>query len=166
MVTPSPLRYPGGKTKLYPYIIKILEANPMDEITYVEPYAGGSGLALSLLFTNKVNNIIINDYDYAIYAFWYTVLNHTDELCEKIADIPITLEQWDIQKHIYLNNADYNVIDVGFSTFFLNRTNRSGIINGGLFLFCFFFHIIPYLIMYYSDHKNNCTIMFLFGLFI
>ena len=132
MVTPSPLRYPGGKTKLYPYIIKILETNPMNDITYVEPYAGGCGLALSLLFTDKVQNIIINDYDYAIYAFWYSVLNHEEELCQKIIDTPVTLEQWEIQKNIYLNSANYNILDVGFSTFFLNRTNRSGIINGGM----------------------------------
>lgn len=132
MITPSPLRYPGGKTKLYPYINKILDSNPMNEITYIEPYAGGCGLALSLLFNSKVKNIIINDYDYAIYAFWHSVLNNSEELCEKIIATPVTLEQWDIQKHIYINYTQYNITDVGFSTFFLNRTNRSGIINGGI----------------------------------
>lgn len=132
MVTPSPLRYPGGKTKLYPYISRVMDANPMNNTTYVEPYAGGCGLALTLLFQNRVNNIIINDYDYAIYAFWYCVLNRTAELCERILETPVTIEQWDIQKNIYLNSRDYDILDAGFATFFLNRTNRSGIINGGI----------------------------------
>ncbi len=132
MISPSPLRYPGGKTKLYPYLVHILDANPMENITYVEPFAGGCGLALTLLQENKVKHIIINDYDFTIYAFWYSVLNLTDDLCNLIQNTPITINQWDIQKEIYVNHRQYNILDVGFATFFLNRTNRSGIINGGI----------------------------------
>lgn len=132
MQSPSPLRYPGGKTKLFPYIKKIIQENNLKDSIYVEPFAGGCGLAISLLKNRLVHEIVINDYDYAIYAFWYSILNYTDDFCEKIKNIDVSLEQWDIQKNIYNNQDNHTIFDVGFSTFFLNRTNRSGIINGGI----------------------------------
>jgi DNA adenine methylase len=132
MQSPSPLRYPGGKTKLFPYMQKIIEINNLQNTTYIEPFAGGCGLAISLLKNNIVHDIIINDYDYAIYAFWYSILHDTDEFCERIQNININVEQWDAQREVYLNQDQNTLFDVGFSTFFLNRTNRSGIINGGI----------------------------------
>lgn len=128
----SPLRYPGGKTKLFPYMNKIIEYNHLNNATYVEPFAGGSGLALALLEQNIVSNIIINDYDYAIYAFWHSILNDKDEFCDRIREIDITVNQWDVQKGIYLNQDNNSLMDIAIATFFLNRTNRSGIINGGM----------------------------------
>jgi len=132
MQSPSPLRYPGGKTKLFPYVQKILDVNNLHNTTYVEPFAGGCGLAISLLKNNLVQDIIINDYDYAIYAFWYSVLHDTDQFCERIQNINIDVDQWDIQRKIYLNQGQNTLLNVGFASFFLNRTNRSGIINGGI----------------------------------
>lgn len=127
----SPLRYPGGKVKLYNYVVKILENNNLIGCTYVEPFAGGSGLALKLLFKNKVKRIILNDFDPAIYSFWYCVLYKTEELCNLIRNVDVTLEEWDKQKKIYLS-APTDKLLYGFSTFFLNRTNRSGVITGGM----------------------------------
>lgn len=132
MQSPSPLRYPGGKTKLFPYVKKIINENNLQKSIYIEPFAGGCGLAISLLKKGLVNKIVINDYDYAIYSFWYSILNYTDEFCERIENIDVNLDQWDIQKNIYNHQDEHTILDVGFSTFFLNRTNRSGIINGGV----------------------------------
>lgn len=127
----SPLRYPGGKNKLSAFIAKICIDNNING-TYVEPYAGGAAVALSLLFENFVKDIIINDKDRSIYAFWYSVLNHTDALCDLITNTDINLQEWRIQKDIQNNKEFANLLDLGFSTFFLNRTNRSGIIKGGV----------------------------------
>lgn len=132
MPSPSPLRYPGGKFKLYPYMEKIITQNELQHCTYIEPFAGGCGLALSLLQNNLVNRIIINDYDYAVYAFWYSIINHTEDFCNKINEVKVDIYEWDLQKEIYLNQNMHTIFDVGFSAFFLNRTNRSGIINGGI----------------------------------
>lgn len=128
----SPLRYPGGKTKLYPYIKDIIQYNNLTSSIYIEPFAGGCGLALKLLMNNDVKSIILNDFDYAIYAFWYSILNDPDAFCEKIEGETINLEQWHLHKMIYNNQSEFSLFEVGFSTFFLNRTNRSGILNGGI----------------------------------
>lgn len=129
---PSPLRYPGGKMKLANFIEDSIIKNNIQGGTYVEPFAGGAGVALQMLFLENVSNIIINDIDKSIYAFWHSVLNETDELCEMIKNVDITVEEWENQKKIQKNKEDAGLLSLGFSTFFLNRTNRSGIINGGL----------------------------------
>lgn len=128
----SPLRYPGGKAKLYPYIREILEINNLLGETYIEPFAGGAGLALRLLLNGDVKRIIINDLDPAIYYFWYCVLNHTNDLCKLILDTPITPEEWHKQKAIYVAGFNNNPLEFAFATFFLNRTNVSGVLTGGI----------------------------------
>lgn len=130
--TYSPLRYPGGKTKLYDYVYKLLEANELLGETYVEPFAGGAGLAIKLLLKNDVKRIVINDFDPAIYAFWYCVLNQADELCNLIEQTEVTVRAWEQQKAIYEDQKNHTQLDVAFATFFLNRTNVSGVIKGGI----------------------------------
>lgn len=130
--TLSPLRYPGGKAKLFPVIKKIMGENNLFGSTYVEPFAGGAGLALLLLKEKLVKKIIINDLDRSIYAFWYSVLNYTDSFIKKIEEIPVNINEWYKQKEVQEKKEKINLFDLGFSTFFLNRTNVSGIIKGGV----------------------------------
>jgi DNA adenine methylase len=130
--TLSPLRYPGGKTKFYSYVRKILECNNLLGQTYIEPFAGGAGLAIKLLLNGDVKRIVINDYDPAIYAFWYSVLHYTEDLCNLIWEADITPLEWQRQREIYLQNNISKSLELGFSAFFLNRTNVSGVIKGGM----------------------------------
>ena len=130
-ITLSPLRYPGGKTKLYNKIVDILEFNELENITYVEPFAGGAGLAIKLLLNNNVRNIVINDIDPSIFAFWFSVLNFTDELCSRIDDCPITIAERERQIDVLKDQGSYSLIDIGLATLFLNRTNISGILTAG-----------------------------------
>lgn len=130
--TYSPLRYPGGKSKLFNYTKNLITTNNLVNCTYVEPFAGGAGLAFALLYNNIVSNIILNDIDRSIYSFWYSVLNHNEELCDLIENTPVCLNEWYKQKEIQENKQNVDLLTLGFSTFYLNRTNRSGIIKGGI----------------------------------
>lgn len=127
----SPLRYPGGKTSLLPFFEKIIEDHDLDKITYIEPFAGGAGAALALLLSGKVGRIVINDLDRAIYAFWKSSVFSSAKFIKKIKKTPVTVGEWKKQKAIY-NDPKANLFDLGFATFFLNRTNTSGILDGGL----------------------------------
>jgi DNA adenine methylase len=127
----SPLRYPGGKNKLSAFLAQICIDNKIDS-HYVEPYAGGASVALFLLLEGYVERITINDKDKAIYAFWHSVLNETDSLCHLIENTDISVQEWRKQKIIQSDKSNTNLLELGFSTLFLNRTNRSGIINGGM----------------------------------
>ncbi|MGR5465211.1 DNA adenine methylase [Photobacterium damselae] len=128
----SPLRYPGGKGKLSYYIKSVIVDNSLHDGTYVEPYAGGSAIALELLIENYMKNIIINDSDPAIYAFWETIVNNSEQLCSKISNTKVSMDTWHESKKIIENIKDFSLLDIAFSTFFLNRTNRSGILKAGV----------------------------------
>lgn len=132
MANYSPLRYPGGKGKLAPYVEAILLLNGLEGAHYAEPFAGGGAVALSLLFSERVKQIHINDLDWSVYAFWKAATDHTDDLIAKIIETEVTVENWRQQREIKKDITNRDVVEVGFSTFFLNRTNRSGILNGGL----------------------------------
>lgn len=128
--TPSPLRYPGGKTQIYPFVKDILFMNGLIGCTYVEPFAGGAGLALKLLLNNDVESIVINDYDSAIYAIWHCILYETQKFCDAIENAILSIDEWYLQKDKFIKSS--NIFELGFSAFFLNRTNLSGIIKGGV----------------------------------
>jgi len=128
----SPLRYPGGKAKIYYNVKNIIESNFLFPPVYAEAFAGGSSLAIRLLLNNIVSEIHINDLDYSIYAFWYSIKHHKNELIEMITSTEVDIDQWRKQKDIYKSQSDgYSIIQKGFATFFLNRTNRSGVLNAG-----------------------------------
>lgn len=130
----SPLRYPGGKGKLAPFFQQVIQKNDLQGGVYVEPYVGGGAVALTLLFSGNVSRIVINDKDRSIFAFWHSVLYQTEELCQLIADTPINMDTWHEQKEYQRTGVkeDTDLLTLGFSSFFLNRTNRSGIIKGGV----------------------------------
>jgi len=128
----TPLRYPGGKGKLAAYVKQVIIDNQLCDGEYAEPYAGGAAIALELLFQKYVSKIRINDVSQHVYSFWKSVLNDTDELCRLVRDTRLSVAAWDRQKKIFANPQDHDYLCVGFATFFLNRTNRSGILNGGV----------------------------------
>lgn len=131
-VTDSPLRYPGGKTQLKKFVLDILKVLPLsNDSIYVEPFAGGAGVALSLLLNKHVKKIYINDIDTSIFCFWSSILTQTNDFITRIINTPITIDEWYRQRDIMLNKDSHSMLDVGFSTFYLNRTNVSGIIKGG-----------------------------------
>lgn len=127
----SPLRYPGGKGRLAQYVIDLIEMNDLTGCHYAEAYAGGAGIAISLLYLEYASHVHLNDIDPAVYSFWRAVLDHPEDMARLVRDTPITLDERLRQKGIY-RDTDATTLELGFATFYLNRTNRSGIIHGGV----------------------------------
>lgn len=128
----TPLRYPGGKRRLATVVARLLEENGLKDVQYVEPYAGGAAIALALLMEEYASVIHINDLSRPVYAFWHTVLNDAEDLCRRIECVKVTMSEWHKQRVVYKNRETADLRDLGFATLFLNRTNRSGIIDGGV----------------------------------
>lgn len=129
----SPLRYPGGKTKLSPIIAELIEQvwGGTVPLVFVEPFAGGAGLGLNIISQGVISRLHLNDLDQGVYAFWKSCIQDTSALCEQIINTSVTVEEWHKQHHIYMNpDNGYSALELGFATFFLNRTNRSGILTG------------------------------------
>lgn len=131
----SPLRYPGGKGRIAPFVAQLLEAQPRRPSIYVEPFAGGAGVALRLLHDEYVDEVVLNDLDAGIAAFWRSVFDQPIELIELLRSCSPSLDEWHRQRTLYVEKAAGD-LELGFATLFLNRTNRSGILTarpiGGL----------------------------------
>lgn len=127
----SPLRYPGGKNCIFPFMSKFFYENDLVGIAYAEPYAGGAGLALHLLIEGYVSKIYINDLDPCIYLFWKAILNRTDEFCQWIESVPVNLETWKYYKDKYKEGVEVDEFEIAKCTFYLNRTNISGVLDAG-----------------------------------
>lgn len=127
----SPLRYPGGKGKLEPFMELLIKQTGHFGGTYVEPFAGGAGIALELLEKEIVNEIVINDLDKGIYSFWRAILTETNRFIDDIRNVELTVNEWNRQRQVIDDCRRYSY-ELGFATFYMNRTNRSGIIKGGV----------------------------------
>lgn len=128
----SPLRYPGGKGKLTNLMELLIDKSERRGGTYIEPFAGGAGVALELLDKDVVTQIVINDLDKGIYSFWRAIIEETDRFIEQVATVPLTIDEWNLQRNVCINNSKRYSFELGFATFYMNRTNRSGIIKGGV----------------------------------
>lgn len=126
----SPLRYPGGKSLMAPFFLDLFKLNNLSNITYVEPYAGGAGAALNLLFSGGIERIWINDANIGVFSFWHTLINESQRFIQTLINTPVTLEEWKKQKAV-VDGAKEPSFELGFATFFLSRTNRSGVITAG-----------------------------------
>ncbi len=126
----SPLRYPGGKSILADFLTNVVDLNDLRGCTYYEPYAGGAGAALKLLKDEVVSEIYINDADPRIYAFWYSVLNDSDNFTNEIRSVPLTMDEWRQQQEICANPTKSGTFELGFAAFYMNRCNRSGVLSG------------------------------------
>lgn len=128
----SPLRYPGGKSIFFPVIKAIINSNELEGGEYFEPFAGGAAVGLELLFSGVVSRIHINDIDVAVYSFWKSIIFQGEDFLDKLERVEINIEEWERQRYIINNLKDFSTLEIGFAAFFLNRTNRSGILKAGV----------------------------------
>lgn len=128
----TPLRYPGGKRRLAPAVMRLLDETELRNVHYAEPYCGGAAVALALLFEEYASTVHINDLSRPVYAFWYSAVNHTDSFCRRIGKVRVTMAEWRRQRAVYDQRDTADLEELGFAAFFLNRTNRSGVIAGGV----------------------------------
>lgn len=129
----SPLRYPGGKSQLSKFVNNLININIDNKSIYCEPFMGGAGVAIELLLNNKIDSLILNDYDSSIYSIWQAILTESERLIDVLEYISLNIDEWKIQRSYYYENKDFIGYDfkLGVAAFYLNRTNRSGIIMGG-----------------------------------
>lgn len=128
----TPLRYPGGKQKLAPFVAEVMVGNQLEGGHYAEPYAGGAGVAIELLLNGTASHIHLNDSCSAVHSFWKSAITDTEELCRRISRASLNVREWRKQQEILRQRDEHSALEVGFSMFYLNRVNRSGILSGGL----------------------------------
>jgi len=126
----SPLRYPGGKGDLANFLEIVIERNNLTGTSFLEPFAGGAGASLRLLFKNVVKEVYLNDADIRIFALWHSILNETNRFVDSVFDVPLNIDEWKKQNEICNLGSSEDLFKLGFACFYMNRCNRSGIIKG------------------------------------
>lgn len=130
--TLSPLRYPGGKASLAGLFADVIAAVGMRNVRYVEPYAGGAGAGIALLRQGLVEHLVINDIDPAVHAFWRAIVERPAAFIRRLEAVPLTIPEWKRQRELYRARDASDFMSLGFAFFYLNRTNRSGVLNAGV----------------------------------
>lgn len=128
----TPLRYPGGKQRLAPFVDEVLQANNAIGWNYVEAYAGGAGVAMQLLLAGRVRRVYLNDSSRQIYAFWKSIVGQADEFCRRISRSSLSIATWKKHREVFRRPDEHDLLELGFSTFYLNRCNRSGVLTAGV----------------------------------
>lgn len=127
-ITYTPVRYPGGKSKIYPVMDAIIEENGLAGCTYAEAFCGGAGLAIKLLLRGRVSRIMLNDVDPAVYSMWRAIVSHPQELCGFLSGCELSIGEWSRQREVLLSSGGPS-LELGMAALYLNRTNRSGILG-------------------------------------
>ena len=129
----TPLRYPGGKSRLLGYVERFLKANHISPDCVCEPFAGTASISVGLLQKGLVDSAYICEKDPLIVAYWKAVKYHIDELVESVKSVEVSMDTWfDFKKYLPENaQTRFSVTELALAFLFYNRTNYSGIIKGG-----------------------------------
>jgi DNA adenine methylase len=112
-------------------LASVRRLNSWGDYPIAEPFAGGAGASLSLLYSEETPHVFINDADVAINAFWWSVTRRPKEFAAKLKGTTANMVEWKRQRGIHSRPSQVSRTDLGFATFYLNRCNRSGIILKG-----------------------------------
>lgn len=127
----TPLRYPGGKGVLKYFLANSVLNNNLKGGVIVEPFCGGSGATIPLLKSGIIEELWMNDASPLISSFWESLFFNTNELVKLIKETPVCMKTWNACKEVVDSPYKHDTLKLGFSSFFLNRTNRSGLLMGG-----------------------------------
>jgi DNA adenine methylase len=125
----SPLRYPGSKQKLVPYLVELLHHNDVQIDTLVEPFVGGGSVFLHLLMNGLAKNVIIADKDPLIASFWSVVFSEPEALVSYVRRARVTLKSFYRYKRVLKHPGGFGQDQQARACLFLNRTSFSGLLT-------------------------------------
>lgn len=125
----SPFRYPGGKTWLIPRIRKWL-ASTLKPLYFIEPFAGGAIVGLTVAFEGFADNVILVEKDEQVASVWHSIINDeggADWLATRINDFNLVTET----AQFVISDKPKNTRELAFQTILQNRIKQGGILADG-----------------------------------
>ncbi|MGD0006204.1 MAG: DNA adenine methylase [Anaerolineaceae bacterium] len=124
----SPFRYPGGKTWLVPFVRQWLINQPKRPLEFIEPFAGGAIIGLTIAFEKLAKHVTLVELDKQVAVVWKTIIYGDYEwLANRIANFDLTLDNVDE----ILAQTEGSEEERAFQTILRNRINRGGILAPG-----------------------------------
>ena len=120
----SPLRYPGGKSR----VAKLLCQYIPPHTEYREPFVGGGAI---FFYKPKVEKNWINDLHPGLYALWRTLRDHFPEfadLCkaQDTTDLRATFDYWINRFDLMKAEGNAQLVERAVQYYFINRTVWTG----------------------------------------
>lgn len=124
----SPFRYPGGKTWLVPTIRKWLRSRKIQPKLFIEPFAGGGIVSLTVAFEKLSDQILMVELDEEVAAVWEAIITGDGQwLAETIRNFDLTIDS--VNK--VLTEEDQTIRSRAFKTILKNRVYHGGILAPG-----------------------------------
>jgi len=127
----SPFRYPGGKTWLVPHIRQWLNHRKPRVCEFIEPFAGGAIVSLTVAFERLADSVTMIEKDEDVAAVWMTILNLRNGhwLADRIAEFDLTEEN--VRAALQTPRWKLRFRGRAFKTILRNRVQRGGILAPG-----------------------------------
>jgi len=125
----SPFRYPGGKTWLVPRIRQWLASVPKPEY-FIEPFAGGAIVGLTVAFEGLADKVILVERDEQVASVWNTIINDdggAEWLATRISDFSVVTET----AQLVISDRPKDTRELAFQTILHNRIKHGGILANG-----------------------------------
>jgi DNA adenine methylase len=128
-----PQQQGGGRTKWSDFGITLSTKiqSVADFLDQSSPMPRVRRSRLNCFYIEYVERVHLNDLSRTVQAFWRSALEFPDDLCKLVWDTPVTVDEWKRQKAVQ-TAPDLDTLALGFSTFFLKRTNRTAVLAGGM----------------------------------
>ncbi len=125
----SPFRYPGGKTWFVPRIRQWLTTLPWCPKEFIEPFAGGAIVGLTVAFEKLAEHVVLVEIDEQVGAVWQAIIEdgQGEWLAQEIEKFVLTPDN----VHQIISNRDLPVSETALQTIIHNRVSRGGILAKG-----------------------------------
>src|ERR1700712_2090169 len=129
-------RYPGGKHKFRAAILPLLQDEKFLTCQYREPFVGAGGIGLQMMVAGH-RTAWINDRDVGIWALWYSVKHHSNELVARIMAYTPSIEDFlPFKKYLLADpkpQSKDEIIQTAFRKLVIHQTSFSGlgVMSGG-----------------------------------
>ncbi|MBX9735480.1 MAG: DNA adenine methylase [Phycisphaerales bacterium] len=124
----SPFRYPGGKTWLIPWIRRWLTSLPERPVEFVEAFAGGASVGLTVGVESLADHVSLVELDRDVYSVWRTILSPAvSSFTDRILHFAVT----EASVRAIIASPVRSWPDRAFRTLIRNRMQHGGILAAG-----------------------------------
>lgn len=129
----SPLRYPGGKGRMGPYLADLMASQYglLEVEIWAEPFAGGLGAGLHVLAADVAEEVWFCETNPALAALWRMIRTDLDDLARRIELTNPTIDLFYASREMVKNAATtggHDDQELAVAALILNRCSRSGIV--------------------------------------
>lgn len=130
----SPLRYPGGKSRIWEHLAAQYTQAPLGELDaeiWFEPFAGGLGAGLKMLQESIIGELWFCEANRGLGALWGELVANPTALIDTVSSLPerMSLDVYQEALAVLAAPDSYPQLQVAVAALVVNRCSRSGMVT-------------------------------------